>query len=53
MSDGTSGGLLFIDHAGVLGGAELSLLDIAAAFGAPSEVLLLAEGPFRAALEAR
>jgi glycosyltransferase involved in cell wall biosynthesis len=46
-------GVLFVDHAGVLGGAELSLLDLAAAFGAGSEVLLLADGPFRAALESR
>ena len=44
---------LFIDHAGVLGGAELSLLDIVAAFGARGEVLLLADGPFRHLLEAR
>lgn len=43
--------VLFIDHAGVLGGAELSLLDLAMAFGARGEVLLLADGPFRAALE--
>jgi glycosyltransferase involved in cell wall biosynthesis len=46
-------GVLFVDHAGVLGGAELSLLDIAAAFGAGSEALLLADGPFRSALEKR
>jgi glycosyltransferase involved in cell wall biosynthesis len=46
-------GVLFVDHAGVLGGAELSLLDLAAAFAADSEVLLLADGPFRAALGAR
>jgi glycosyltransferase involved in cell wall biosynthesis len=45
--------VLFVDHAGVLGGAELSLLDLAAAFGANAETLLLADGPFRAALEAR
>lgn len=45
--------VLFIDHAGVLGGAELSLLDIASAFGARAEVVLLADGPFRVALEAR
>jgi glycosyltransferase involved in cell wall biosynthesis len=45
--------VLFVDHAGVLGGAELSLLDIAAAFGAGSETLLLADGPFRSALEKR
>lgn len=50
MSDS---GVLFVDHAGVLGGAELSLLDLAAAFGAQSEVMLLADGPFRTALEAR
>ena len=57
MSDGEPpiGGrsVLFVDHAGVLGGAELSLLDLAAAFGAGSETLLLAAGPFRAALESR
>jgi glycosyltransferase involved in cell wall biosynthesis len=46
-------GVLFVDHAGVLGGAELSLLDLAAAFGAESETLLLADGPFRALLEKR
>ncbi len=45
--------VLFVDHAGVLGGAELSLLDLAAAFGSKAETLLLADGPFRAALEAR
>ena len=44
---------LFIDHAGVLGGAELSLLDVATAFGVRAEVVLLADGPFRMALEAR
>ena len=57
MSGGTApaGGrdVLFVDHAGVLGGAELSLLDLAVAFGAASETLLLAEGAFRAALESR
>jgi glycosyltransferase involved in cell wall biosynthesis len=46
-------GVLFVDHAGVLGGAELSLLDLAAALGSRAEVLLLADGPFRAALESR
>lgn len=46
-------GVLFVDHAGVLGGAELSLLDLAAALGARAEVLLLADGPFRVALESR
>lgn len=49
----SEGGVLFVDHAGVLGGAELSLLDLSAAFGARSEVLLLADGPFREALESR
>jgi len=44
---------LFIDHAGVLGGAELSLLDVATALGGRAEVVLLADGPFRMALEAR
>ena len=45
--------VLFVDHAGVLGGAELSLLDVAAALGARARVVLLADGPFRAALEGR
>jgi glycosyltransferase involved in cell wall biosynthesis len=45
--------VLFVDHAGVLGGAELSLLDLAESFGARAEVLLLADGPFRSALAAR
>jgi glycosyltransferase involved in cell wall biosynthesis len=57
LSDGENAaaqrGVLFVDHAGVLGGAELSLLDIAVAFGAGSETLLLADGPFRSALEKR
>jgi glycosyltransferase involved in cell wall biosynthesis len=43
--------VLFVDHAGVLGGAELSLLDVAAALGARAEVVLLADGPFRETLE--
>lgn len=45
--------ILFVDHAGVLGGAELSLLDLAAACAGEASVVLLADGPFRAALEAR
>ena len=45
--------VLFLDHAGVLGGAELSLLDLATAFSPRAEVLLLADGPFRSALAAR
>ncbi len=50
---GRDRGVLFVDHAGVLGGAELSLLDIAAALGERTAVLLLADGPFRHALETR
>ena len=49
----TSPRVLFVDHAGVLGGAELSLLDVAPAFGASAGVVLLADGPFRAALARR
>ena len=44
---------LFLDHAGVMGGAEYSLLDVAAAMRDDARVLLLADGPFRSALEAR
>ncbi len=43
----------FVDHAGVLGGAELSLLDLASAMRDEATVVLLGDGPFRAALEAR
>ncbi len=43
--------VLFVDHAGVLGGAELSLLDVAGSLGARARVVLLADGPFRALLE--
>lgn len=43
--------ILFLDHVGVLGGGELSLLDIARHFAATSEVLLFEEGPFRERLE--
>lgn len=38
---------LFLDHAAVLGGAELSLLDIARSAGPESVVALYADGPFR------
>ncbi|NEP32199.1 glycosyltransferase [Moorena sp. SIO3B2] len=44
--------VLFVDHAAVLGGAELSLLDLATAYRDTSEVLLFADGPFRERLEA-
>ncbi len=39
--------VLFIDHAGVLGGAELFLLDLAKAYGPAGSVLLLDAGPFQ------
>jgi glycosyltransferase involved in cell wall biosynthesis len=38
--------VLFIDHTGALGGAELSLLDVAAGFDNGSTVVLLADGPY-------
>lgn len=43
--------VLFVDHAGVLGGAELSLLDIARHYHDSSEVLLFSDGAFRERLE--
>lgn len=43
--------ILFLDHVGVLGGAELSLIDIAAHFRAQSTVVLFADGPLRKRLE--
>ena len=42
--------VLFLDHAGVLGGAELAILDVARAFRATSTVVLFADGPFRTVL---
>lgn len=45
--------VLFVDHAGVLGGAELSLLDVVTAMGPRACTVLLADGPFRLALEER
>jgi len=38
--------ILFVDHAGVLGGAELYLLDIARQYRSHSSVLLFEDGPF-------
>lgn len=38
--------LLFLDHAAVLGGAELSLLDLARHWRQRAEVVLLEDGPF-------
>jgi glycosyltransferase involved in cell wall biosynthesis len=46
-------GILFLSHTAVLGGAERSLLDLAAGWEGDREVMLLADGPLRAALEAR
>ncbi|QRG09810.1 glycosyltransferase family 4 protein [Xanthobacter dioxanivorans] len=42
--------VLFVDQAGELGGAELSLLDIVRLRPRPSSVVLFAEGPFRSRL---
>ncbi len=44
--------VLFIDHVGVLGGAELALFDVVRAYRHTSTVLLFADGPFRRRLEA-
>lgn len=46
-----SASMLFVDQSGQLGGAELSLLPLAREHAARSEVLLLADGPFRTRLE--
>ena len=43
--------ILFIDHTAVLGGAELSLLDLASAYSQTSKVLLFKDGPLRHRLE--
>jgi len=43
--------ILFLDHSGVLGGAELSLLDIARYYQDSCLVVLLAEGAFKTRLE--
>ena len=39
--------ILALDHTGVLGGAELSMLDVVAGLGADVTVRLFADGPFR------
>jgi glycosyltransferase involved in cell wall biosynthesis len=44
--------VLFVDHAAVLGGAELSLLDLAIAYRDTSRVLLFDQGPFQERLMA-
>lgn len=43
--------VLFVDQSGQLGGAELSLVDIAHAYSDDSEVVLFEDGPFRKILE--
>jgi glycosyltransferase involved in cell wall biosynthesis len=45
--------VLALDHVGVLGGAELSMLDVMSGLGAEVSVRLFADGPFRQALERR
>jgi glycosyltransferase involved in cell wall biosynthesis len=45
--------VLFVDHTGVMGGAQHSLLDIAEANREHGAVALLEDGPFAAALEVR
>jgi glycosyltransferase involved in cell wall biosynthesis len=53
VTAGTPPRTLFVDHSGVMGGAEHSLLDIVPAFAPTARVSLLADGPFRAELERR
>ena len=43
--------ILFLDQSGKLGGAELSLLDVACSFCSESSVALFEDGPFRHRLE--
>src|SRR5687767_6528151 len=43
--------VLFVDHSAVLGGGELSLLDISRRYRETSTVLLLSDGPFRDLLQ--
>ncbi|GLU33484.1 glycosyltransferase family 4 protein [Trinickia caryophylli] len=56
-ADAPSGGaelpmrVLAVDQSGVLGGAELSLLEVARNFKASIDVVLFDDGPFRLALE--
>lgn len=45
--------VLALDHVGVLGGAELSMLDIVSGLGDDVTVRLFVDGPFREALERR
>lgn len=43
--------ILFVDHTAVMGGAELSLFDLATAHASTSKVLLFEDGPLRKRLE--
>lgn len=43
--------VLFLDHAGELGGAELSLLELVSKLPCQSHVCLLSDGPFKKRLE--
>ncbi|MEO1670579.1 MAG: glycosyltransferase [Cyanobacteria bacterium J06631_2] len=43
--------ILFVDHTAVMGGAELSLLDLASAYAETSKVLLLEDGTLRERLQ--
>ena len=45
--------IVFVDHTAVMGGAELSLLDLAVAFAATGKVLLYEDGALRQRLEQR
>lgn len=45
--NGASPRVLVVDHAGVLGGAELSLLDLLGTFGPATGAVLFDDGPFR------
>ena len=48
----TAPDVLFLDHAAALGGAELSLLAVAAGWGGGRRVALFEDGPFRSRLQA-
>ena len=43
--------ILFLDHVGVLGGGQLSLLDIARNYAASSRVVLFSDGIYRQKLD--
>jgi glycosyltransferase involved in cell wall biosynthesis len=43
--------ILFVDHTAVMGGAELSLLDLSTAYAKTSKVLLFSDGTLRERLE--